>query len=260
MQSHIAVIDEFGVIMLVNDAWRRFATDNGDEGDETTGTGINYLEVTRRSAALGDVTAERALRGIETVLSGERDQFELRYPCHSPTEERWYLMRVSALRRQSPRNLVISHIDITNEHLAARARARRARRQADERSQAREVAAIKTVAARVAPDEPQHRDELESLYAALLEKAVEQRLYRVTHDLRAETAALAAGLARQSAGPRDVIALHTRTIEKVQTRLNNSRQVQVYLEEGRLLLLEVMGYLAARYREMVIAAIEQRNL
>ncbi len=169
-------------------------------------------------------------------------------------------MRVSALGHHAPRNLVISHIDITNEHLAARARARRARRQAEERSQAREVAAIKTVAARVAPEEPQRRDDLEAQYAALIEKAFEQRMYRVTHDLHAGASTIAAILARQSAGPRDVIALHTRTIEAVQARLNNPRQMQVYLEEGRLLLLEVMGYLAACYRDMVIAAIEQRNL
>lgn len=61
-----------------------------------------------------------AADGLREVLSGTRSQFALEYPCHSPTEKRWFLMHVSALAGEA-HGAVVSHIDITRWYADSRA-------------------------------------------------------------------------------------------------------------------------------------------
>jgi hypothetical protein len=253
IQTRIAVVNTSGQIVVVNDAWDRFARENGDPDLLYTGVGINYLDVTERSAANGDTLAAKAIVGMRRVLEDANSVFEQRYPCHSPTEERWYLMRVTPLRSSDQPGLVISHIDITVQHLAARARARRQRRAQTSRRQAREFAAMQSTDNRMASTERElPSSALDSQYQALLEHAFERRVFKTSEDLPVGARALAAVLGRQTAGPRDVIAMHTRAMEGVRQKKYSSARTQVYLEEGRLLLIEIMGYLAAYYRDMIM--------
>ena len=85
---HIAVLDREGTILDVNESWRRFARENDATTLDRLGTGINYLEVCRRSSDSGDAFAQTALEGIQSVLTGIREQFTLEYPCDSPAEKR----------------------------------------------------------------------------------------------------------------------------------------------------------------------------
>jgi C4-dicarboxylate-specific signal transduction histidine kinase len=88
-----------------------------------TAVGANYLEVCRK--AIGDADARRALAAIEDVLAGRTNHASMEYPCHSPTEERWFELVVEPLRRPEG-GAVISHIDITARRRAdAEARAQR---------------------------------------------------------------------------------------------------------------------------------------
>jgi hypothetical protein len=261
VQTRIAVVDEKGTILMVNDAWSRAAREGGDSDEAHTGIGVNYIDITRRSAEAGDSSAIKALAGMDKVLKGERDIYELRYPCHSPTEEHWYLMRVTPLKSDVPRGVVVSHIDITVQHLAARARARRAQRQQDRRRQAREMSAIQSVADNIASaSETPLSETLRMRYEQLLESVVEARIFRVALDRSAETQAIATAFGNQAAGPRDVIAMHTQVLETIQSRLPPQQKLQVYLEESRLLLIEVMGYLATYYRDIVMRDLEQSSL
>ena len=36
--------------------------------------------------------ALEVLRGLQQVLSGRTDHYRVTYPCHSPTEQRWFVM------------------------------------------------------------------------------------------------------------------------------------------------------------------------
>lgn len=260
MHARIAVVNADGEIVLTNAAWQQFAQSSGDPDERTTGMGVNYLEATRRSAEDGDTSAAKAYKGIRAVLSGARDAYELRYPCHSPTEEHWFLMRVTPLKGSSPRGAVIAHIEITTQHLQAREQRRRAVRQERTRQHTRELAAVQAVVARTLPSAPPSSDDLEARYMALLEQAVEQRIFRVEHDLHAGAQALAQTLGRQTAGPRDVIALHKHALDTISSRERVPRKVQIYLEEARLQLIEVMGYLVSYYRAMIIDHLEQEGL
>ena len=117
LEEQIAVIDQGGVIVEVNASWENFGIENGLSPNVTC-VGSNYLEIVRRSGAAGDVSAAEATQGIGEVLSGERAGFYHEYPCHSPTEKRWFMMRVSRLKGDSMGMIIISHSNITKRRLA----------------------------------------------------------------------------------------------------------------------------------------------
>ncbi|MBW7875518.1 MAG: response regulator [Candidatus Cloacimonetes bacterium] len=111
--SNLCVLDREGNILEVNEGWNRFAEDNGASICERTGTGSNYLAVCRAAADSEEsLDAKMAAEGISEVLSGSKDSFEMEYPCDSPEEMRWYLMRVTALKRPEG-GAIVSHIDIS---------------------------------------------------------------------------------------------------------------------------------------------------
>ena len=115
LAEHIAVLNTQGVITLVNAAWRHFAAANGDPELRHSGVGINYLDVCRavpESGSTADCTASVAQQGVADVLAGNRDLFALEYPCHSATEERWFVMHVSRLGGEQP-GAVVSHVNIS---------------------------------------------------------------------------------------------------------------------------------------------------
>ena len=108
LTAHIAVLDEKGVIIAVNDAWNRFAEANGAP---TSYVGADYVAVCE-CAAPQDETAKAALEGLRAVMSGETSAFLLEYPCHSPDVERWFSLRVT--RTSGSRTVfVVAHEDIT---------------------------------------------------------------------------------------------------------------------------------------------------
>lgn len=111
LTAHIAVLDRNGVIVLVNDAWTRFAEENG--GSAGAFVGVNYMSICERSLAAGnDVSAREAFENLQALIGGAIASFSLEYPCDSPTEERWFCLR--ATRASGPeRMFVLSHEDIT---------------------------------------------------------------------------------------------------------------------------------------------------
>ena len=109
--NHIAILDRNGTILAVNDAWKEFSLANGG-ASSLVGVGVSYLEVCERGTGAADGMARRALAGIRSVLEGDRDFFEMEYPCSSPAEFRSFLMRVVPLKT-SGGGAVVSHTDIT---------------------------------------------------------------------------------------------------------------------------------------------------
>ena len=113
LSAHIAVLDKAGNIIAVNEAWEHFAQGNCVEEKQisSTGVGQNYLRVCERSVAFEEETKE-TVENLQAILDGEKTNFAFEYPCHSPTEERWFLLQVSAMRGAEG-GAVISHIDIS---------------------------------------------------------------------------------------------------------------------------------------------------
>jgi two-component system CheB/CheR fusion protein len=112
LPEHIAVLEHDGTIALVNAAWNRFARANGDPDLLHTGVGSNYLEACQHDRLEEASVARRASNGIKSVLEGSSPIFSMEYPCHSPSERRWFLMSVSAIH-QHEFAAVVSHVNIT---------------------------------------------------------------------------------------------------------------------------------------------------
>ncbi len=117
LPAHIAMLNAQGVIVSVNDIWRQFATANELQGPEFS-VKQNYLEICERADGDCSEEAHRAAAGIRAVLAGTTPQFSLEYPCHSPTEQRWFLLLVTPVRKGLPAGAVVMHIDITERRLA----------------------------------------------------------------------------------------------------------------------------------------------
>ena len=114
LHSQVAILNQSGTILAVNDAWKKFALENDSV---SSSVGVNYLEVCERSAAAGDMSAQRAMAGILSVLEGTSDLFEMEYPCSSSTEFRSFMMRVVPLQ-DSADGAVVSHTEVTRLRLA----------------------------------------------------------------------------------------------------------------------------------------------
>ncbi|MCP9493988.1 MAG: PAS domain S-box protein [Pyrinomonadaceae bacterium MAG19_C2-C3] len=113
--AHIAVLDRDGKIIAVNEAWRRFASENSSASKSPReDTGMNYLAA---CAGENDANARATRDGIRLVLEGERDNFRVEYPCHAPHAERWFLLTATPLSR-SQGGCVISHLDISDRKRA----------------------------------------------------------------------------------------------------------------------------------------------
>lgn len=118
LPAHVAVLDPSGRIVSVNNAWKAFGRTNTLVSPNSC-VGDNYLAVC--DAATGDQTlgADRIAFGILGVLSGSEASFSFEYPCHSPTEKRWFLMTATPLSKNFRAGAVIMHVNTTAEKQAA---------------------------------------------------------------------------------------------------------------------------------------------
>ncbi|HEX5653106.1 MAG TPA: PAS domain S-box protein [Chitinophagaceae bacterium] len=120
INSHIAVLDARGNIIIVNKAWNDFAISNGIHTVENVGIGINYLDILEKAEGECADEVPAARQGILDVMSGRIPFFNLEYPCHSPGEQRWFLLHVSPLTNLTG-GVVISHTNITERRLSEKA-------------------------------------------------------------------------------------------------------------------------------------------
>ncbi len=84
-------------------------------------------------------------------------------------------------------------------------------------------------------------------YGDLMDLALEQRAYRVEHNLQEKLRSVASEIGLSRAGPRDVVEIHTAALKGKTSEVARAK-AQAYIEEGRLMLLELMGYLVSFYR------------
>jgi diguanylate cyclase (GGDEF)-like protein/PAS domain S-box-containing protein len=118
--EHIAVIDESGVIHYVNEGWSCFGNSNACVISDTW-DGVNYLEECDKAASMGDDYGTKAGEGIRRVIEKRQSVFYFEYPCHSPEEKRWFMMRATPFQLEGKDYIVISHQNITERKLAEEA-------------------------------------------------------------------------------------------------------------------------------------------
>ncbi len=116
LSSHLAILDERGVIVEVNDAWLRFGRAN--HGKSAHWVGANYLAICDAASGRHSAEAKPMAAGIRAVMSGELEHFEQEYPCHGSGEKRWFIARVTRFLHHGETRVVIAH-----ENISARKRA-----------------------------------------------------------------------------------------------------------------------------------------
>jgi PAS domain S-box-containing protein len=123
LSEHVAVLDEGGTILAVNRAWREFAAANSAS---TCGLveGGNYFSACEHARGEGAEDGARFAEGLRAVIEGALDEFTLEYPCHSPTEQRWFIARVTRFALGGATRAVVTHVNITKRKLAERRLAR----------------------------------------------------------------------------------------------------------------------------------------
>ncbi|HEX4124245.1 MAG TPA: ATP-binding protein, partial [Tepidisphaeraceae bacterium] len=135
LPNHIAILDEFGMIVATNRAWREFSSITpgmAERGKE----GSNYLASCDAEAGKGTADAGAFALAIRSVIGGRRDSFSMEYPAEiapppsltapafipskiRPAPKRvWFMARVTRFPMPKPVRLVISHEDISDRKLA----------------------------------------------------------------------------------------------------------------------------------------------
>ncbi len=94
LSAHVAILDEDGTILAVNKC--------------------------DRAEGPGAADAQAFAAGIRAVMRGDRPQFLHEYPCHSKTEQRWFLGRATRFPGEGPVRVVVAHENVTERKLAER--------------------------------------------------------------------------------------------------------------------------------------------
>lgn len=113
--DQIAVIDISGKIVYVNKSWIEFGESNSVKIKDWIG--VDYLTICDNADATGDVLGGEAVKGIREVIEGLKQDFHLEYPCHSPNEQRWFMMNITGFLLGDERYFVVMHKNITQRKL-----------------------------------------------------------------------------------------------------------------------------------------------
>ena len=124
LSANIAIIDETGVILETNQAWRNYAATNDMEGASDS-IGVNYLELCDATTGKEAEDARIVAAGIGSVIKGEIKEFMYDYPCHGPDGRHFYYVRAIRVAGELPIRVVVSHEDITALKLAEEALVKR---------------------------------------------------------------------------------------------------------------------------------------
>jgi DNA-binding CsgD family transcriptional regulator len=111
ISAQVAIIDNRGVIMETNQAWQNFAQENGMP-QTFDSVGSNYLSICEVAANLEE-DASLVAKGIRRVITGEIPEFVTHYPCHSPDQKRWFVVRVVPIRDEREARAIVTHENIT---------------------------------------------------------------------------------------------------------------------------------------------------
>ncbi len=117
--DHMAIIDGQGRIEYVNASWVAFSCNNdGVKSSLSDWQGTDYLRACDVSARAGDPDAGVVVEATRQILADGDGEFYYEYACHSPTEQRWFMMRVAPLQWPGKPTFLVAHQNITERKLA----------------------------------------------------------------------------------------------------------------------------------------------
>jgi diguanylate cyclase (GGDEF)-like protein/PAS domain S-box-containing protein len=112
LPQHVAILDESGRVIAVNQQWRNCAGGSASVL-QTPVEGANYFEACDNARGREKEYASAFKAGIRSVMMEKRDCFSLEYPCQSPGGQIWFLATVNRFTGDGPRRTVVVQENIT---------------------------------------------------------------------------------------------------------------------------------------------------
>ena len=234
------ISDKEGRLLDVNDAYCRMS---GYSREELLQMNMSDFEVAE--------TSEQTDRRIQKYFEQNSDYFETR---HRRKNEQIIDVEISAQFVGFGGGVYIVFIRDVTEHKRAEEEHKKARQEQElsylerlSHSNGTAVAAQMFGLLPLNKSSPDIFDEIVRKYQGLLDKALDQRMHRVEHEISGQLRSLAEELGLLKVGPRDVVNIYNTALKK-RTEGENHKKTQAYIEEGRLMVLELMGHLVSYYR------------
>jgi signal transduction histidine kinase len=117
VRDHIAILDASGVVVEVNDGWRRFAERDDLAPFRRALVGDNYVTACRSAAEAGDSFAARVFEGVTSVLDGRDNRFEMEFDDDRNDRHERYALSIEPLARLSG-GAIVRRYDVTARHRA----------------------------------------------------------------------------------------------------------------------------------------------
>jgi DNA-binding CsgD family transcriptional regulator len=105
----VAIVDRSGRLIGVNKAWKDFGRRYGLQ-TPNFGVGTNYLSYCECDSS----DSLQLVTDLRDLLSGKLTVLTRIYPCHSPTERRWFCMIGLPLSGKSQSGVALLHVDLTS--------------------------------------------------------------------------------------------------------------------------------------------------
>lgn len=112
LPANAALLSPDGEIKAVNTYWADFADQNGLKMPNY-GVGSNYFDVCETAQGPDREISLQVAHGIHELRRGQRAAFSIQYPCHSPTQRRWFLLNATRIGPRSRSAVLMLHEDIS---------------------------------------------------------------------------------------------------------------------------------------------------
>lgn len=109
LRANVALVDSDGMIEFSNNQWKDFARHSSHGASVHNNFESFFLDVCLQKG----LDSRLAFDGVQEVLSGKRDSYQLEYPCQCNQNKRWFLMQAVSLSPNDEGTLIF-HIDITD--------------------------------------------------------------------------------------------------------------------------------------------------
>jgi DNA-binding CsgD family transcriptional regulator len=115
-----AILNESGIILYVNEAWRLFAGEHG-LADQDYGVGKNYMDLCQVMLDQPPLEMEAVVAKLGQVMKNERAEVCLEFACSCRSKPQWYRMCATRLDPPDPRQsfrVLVVHQEITQQKQA----------------------------------------------------------------------------------------------------------------------------------------------
>jgi PAS domain S-box-containing protein len=112
LAAPIAILDQTGVVLSANQAWRAFATAHSGVGTGVV-AGSNYLAACDDACGTEQADGMSIAAGIRQVIGGERTLFRYDYAFDSAAGRCWFALSVTRIAGNGKARCVVSCEDIT---------------------------------------------------------------------------------------------------------------------------------------------------